>query len=189
MRHLINSAAAARLNHWAAFPWPQPSVVPCTSRAVHPAMDWDRQIARQLILYRTIVCAQRIGRSDRSAYAFIAFAVPIGIGMRRRCRDYRRRCDCCDLHRCSFSSFKHSATEFNFCLTQKYLIQENGSERKRLIADKGDPSQVTSTSDADCHWLAFGRVIGSTFEPAFGSQNPAHASISLRRFSKASPRL
>jgi hypothetical protein len=62
VRHLINSAAAARLNHWAAFPWPQPSVVPCTSRAVHPAMDWDRQVARQLILYRTIVCAQRTVR-------------------------------------------------------------------------------------------------------------------------------
>src|ERR1700730_11554809 len=50
------------------------------------------------------------------------------------------------------------------------------------------PSQVTSTCDADCHWLACGRVIESTFEPAFGSQNPAHASMSFRRFAKASPR-
>jgi hypothetical protein len=98
VRHLINSGATASLNHWAAFPWPQPTVVPFCSRAIHPAMDWDRQIALQLILYRIVVCAQRVGRSDRSAYAFIAFAVPIGIGMRRRCRDYRRGCDCCDLH-------------------------------------------------------------------------------------------
>ena len=40
-----------------------------------------------------------------------------------------------------------------------------------IIVDKVDPSQVTSTSDADCHWLACGRVIESTFEPAFGSQS------------------
>ena len=60
MRHLINSAATASLNHWATFPWPQPSMVPCTSCAVHPAMDWDRQIALQLILYRIVVCAQRV---------------------------------------------------------------------------------------------------------------------------------
>jgi hypothetical protein len=59
-----------------------------------------------------------------------------------------------------------------------------GGRRARLRR-----APVTSTCDADCHWLACGRVIESTFEPTPGSQNPAHASMSLRRFSSASPRL
>jgi hypothetical protein len=85
--------------------------MPCASRAIYPAMDRDRQIALQLILYRIVVCTEWVGRSDRSAYTIIASAIPICIGMSGRCRDYRHGNDIYDLHRYSSSLSKHSASD------------------------------------------------------------------------------
>jgi hypothetical protein len=54
-RHLIDGASAARLDHGAALPRPQPAIVPRAIGAIHSTMDGDRQIASLHVRNRIVI--------------------------------------------------------------------------------------------------------------------------------------